>query len=132
MHTPSKASVEEAAAILVQAFRENDRAAYFGAFSEDATFVFHPEQHRLNNRAAYERAWDGWREEGWGVLDCVSTQALIQCYPGMAIFTHTVETTVNPGDGSAERSTERETIVFRLEGERLVAVHEHLSTVPGE
>ena len=132
METPTQASVEEAAAAIVQAFRANDRDAYFRTFAEDATFVFHPEQHRLNDRASYERAWDSWRAEGWAVLDCVSRDALIQCYPGMAVFTHTVDTTVDPGDGSAERSTERETIVFRTEGDGLIAVHEHLSTVPGE
>lgn len=81
METPTQASVEEAAAAIVQAFRANDRDAYFGTFAEDATFVFHPEQHRLNDRASYERAWDSWRAEGWAVLDCVSRDALIQCYP---------------------------------------------------
>lgn len=132
METPTQASVEEAAAAIVTAFRANDRDAYFGTFAEDATFVFHPEQHRLDDRASYERAWDAWRAAGWAVLDCVSRDPHIQCYPGMAVFTHTVDTTVDPGDGSAESSTERETIVFRTEGEGLIAVHEHLSTVPGE
>ncbi|MFJ3958348.1 YybH family protein [Arthrobacter sp. NPDC090010] len=130
METPSTSRVEEAAAAIVRAFRDNDRAAYFGAFSEDASFVFHPEDRRLDDRAAYEQAWDGWRSAGWRVLECTSSQQLIQVYPGMAVFTHTVDTTVDPGDGSREQSTERESIIFRVDGDSLVAVHEHLSPVP--
>ena len=34
---------------------------------------------------------------------------------------------VDPGDGTVESYRERESIVFRTDGDRLVAVHEHLS-----
>ena len=50
------------------------------------------------------------------------------------MFTHSVDTTVDTGDGT-ESYRERETIVFRVGGRRmpharLVAVHEHLSAMP--
>ena len=46
-----------AATALVAAFRATDTRAYFDSFAEDATFVFHTEQHRLDTRAAYEQLW---------------------------------------------------------------------------
>lgn len=54
----------------------------------------------------------------------------MQTFPGGAVFTHTVNTSIDSSDGPASY-TERETIVFRAgEGETLIAIHEHLSTVP--
>jgi hypothetical protein len=48
--------VLNAAAELVSAFARNDREAYFGAFSADASFVFHTLEQPLLSRDAYQ-AW---------------------------------------------------------------------------
>jgi hypothetical protein len=59
----------------------------------------------------------------------------VQTFPGGAVFTHSVDTTVDTGEGT-ESYRERESIVFRVEGaagassQRLVAMHEHLSPMP--
>ncbi len=54
----------------------------------------------------------------------------MQTFPGGAVFSHTVDTTVNTADGR-ESYRERESIVFRRLGDgELIAIHEHLSTVP--
>jgi hypothetical protein len=59
----------------------------------------------------------------------------VQPFPGGAVLTHSVETTVDTGEGT-ESYRERESIVFRVEAatdaaaSRLVAVHEHLSPMP--
>ena len=59
-----------------------------------------------------------------------SSDARMQTFPGGAVFTHTVHTTVDTAEGP-ESSIERETIVFRTtDAGRLVAVHEHLSPQP--
>jgi hypothetical protein len=50
-------------------------------------------------------------------------------YGEVAIFSHTVATTLNTSDG--EKSfTERETIVFQFQNGKWIAVHEHLSPMP--
>ncbi|MDN5760604.1 MAG: nuclear transport factor 2 family protein, partial [Tomitella sp.] len=104
--------------------------AYFAAFAPDASFIFHPESHRLNSRAEYEEIWNSWLAEGWSVVDCASTGRLVQTYPGGAVFSHTVDTTVTTTDGT-ESYRERESIIFRHLGDgNLLAIHEHLSTVP--
>jgi ketosteroid isomerase-like protein len=114
---------------LVAAFAATDTAAYFGGFSPDATFVFHPEPTRLNDRAAYEALWASWLADGWRVVSCVSSDRLVQTYGHVAVLSHTVDT-VTSVDGEHTSSRERETIVFVLDGDRVVAVHEHLSTAP--
>lgn len=114
---------------LVAAFGATDTAAYFGGFSPDATFVFHSEPARLNDRAAYEALWASWLAEGWRVVSCVSSDRLVQTYGDVAVLSHTVDT-VTSVDGEQTSTRERETIVFVLDGDRLVAVHEHLSTTP--
>ncbi len=119
-----------AADALVAAFAATDTAAYFACFSPDATFVFHPEPARLDNRAAYEALWAGWLAAGWRVVSCTSTDRLVQLHGDLAVFTHSVRTTTS--ENSVETTTdERETIVFARVGERLLAVHEHLSPVAG-
>ena len=102
----------------------------FNGFAPDATFIFHPEPARLNSRAEYEQEWAGWLADGWRVTSCQSTDPLIQVFPGGAVFSHTVATSIETSDGP-DSYIERETIVFvqAAEGE-LVAIHEHLSTVP--
>ncbi|WP_181275566.1 YybH family protein [Brevibacterium oceani] len=127
---PRIAEVLAAADAIVAAFASTDTQAYFAGFAPDATFVFHPEAKRFDSRAEYEDTWQGWIAEGWSVVDCRSSERLVQTFPGGAVFSHTVDTTVETPDGR-ESYRERESIVFRLLGDaRLIAVHEHLSTVP--
>lgn len=116
---------------LVAAFAATDTAAYFACFSPDATFVFHPEGSRLDSRAAYEAVWANWLDAGWRVVSCTSSHRLVQLFGDVAVFTHTVRTTTSDG-GVETTSDERETIVFTRDGDRLLAVHEHLSPVPSQ
>jgi ketosteroid isomerase-like protein len=114
---------------LVAAFAATDTAAYFACFAPDASFVFHPEAARLDDRATYEGVWAGWLADGWSVVSCASTDRLVQVYGDTAVMGHTVRTVTAVG-GEQDETLERETIVFaRVDGE-LLAVHEHLSTVP--
>ena len=116
---------------LISAFAATDTEAYFAWFSPDASFVFHPEPTRLDNRAAYETVWASWLEAGWRVQSCTSSDRLVQVLGDVAVMTHTVDTVTSTG-GTETTTRERETIVFALEGDRLVAVHEHLSPVPAD
>jgi hypothetical protein len=54
---------------------------------------------------------------------------MVQIYGDTAIFTHTVDTVTSVGEDHTTIH-ERETIVFVLDGDRVVAVHEHISTAP--
>lgn len=128
--TPTESQVLAAADAIIDAFRTTDTDTYFAGFSVDASFVFHPEPARLNSRAEYEALWAGWVESGWRVTACASSDRLVQVFPGGAVFSHTVATGIDSADGP-DSYVERESIIFRVEeGDRLVAVHEHLSTVP--
>lgn len=127
--TPAEAEVLAAADAIVAAFAATDTDAYFAGFAPDASFVFHPEAARLDSRAAYEELWTGWLASGWRVTSCASRDRLVQAFPGGAVFSHTVETSIDSVDGP-DAYVERESIVFRVDGDGLVAVHEHLSTVP--
>ncbi|WP_127792621.1 nuclear transport factor 2 family protein [Agromyces sp. LHK192] len=147
--TPSVDEVLAAAAEIVAAFAATDGERYFATFDPQASFVFHVEADRLDDRAAYERLWSGWIADGWRVTSCESTNPHVQVFPGGAVFAHDVATSVETSDG-ADSYRERETIVFRVEpsagpdgpadpgpadpgpagGDRLVAVHEHLSPNP--
>ena len=130
MHTPTEAQVLAAADAIVAAFSATDTDAYFAGFSADASFIFHPEPARLNSRGEYERLWASWLDSGWRVVSCASSDRLVQPFPGGAVFSHTVATSVESADGP-ESYVERESIIFRVDaGDRLVAVHEHLSTIP--
>ncbi|GGA61824.1 hypothetical protein GCM10011490_10200 [Pseudoclavibacter endophyticus] len=126
MTTPDPAVVEAAASAIVEAFAATDTERYFAGFAPDATFIFHPEPHRLEDRAGYEKLWRGWLESGWRVTSCTSTDRRTQVFDGGAVFSHTVATSVQTADGP-ESYRERESIVFIAEGDRLLAVHEHLS-----
>lgn len=128
--TPNPEEVRDAADAIVDAFRANDGDRYFAAFAPDASFVFHPEPTRLDTLDEYRTLWAGWIDTGWRVLECSSREQLVQASPGLAVFSHTVRTRVDNGDGTTAAYTERESIIFRVEGDRLVAVHEHLSTMP--
>ena len=127
--TPSRDQVEAAASAIVDAFAATDGDRYFAAFAPDASFVFHSEPARLDDRAAYERLWAEWVEGGWRVVSCTSSDRHVQSFPGGAVFSHSVDTAVETPDGG-ESYRERETIVFRADGDALVAVHEHLSPMP--
>jgi ketosteroid isomerase-like protein len=127
--TPSRDQVEAAASAIVDAFAATDGDRYFAAFAPDASFVFHSEPARLDDRAAYERLWAEWVEGGWRVVSCTSSDRHVQSFPGGAVFSHSVDTSVETPDGG-ESYRERETIVFRADGDALVAVHEHLSPMP--
>jgi ketosteroid isomerase-like protein len=120
-----------AADALIAAFAATDTAAYFDWFSPDATFVFHPEPARMDSRAAYEALWAGWLAAGWRVVSCTSTEQLVQLYGDVAVFTHSLRT-ITSEDGVESTIDERETIVFTRVGERLIAVHEHLSPMPAQ
>jgi ketosteroid isomerase-like protein len=128
--------VLQAAADLVTAFAKNDREAYFGAFSADASFVFYTLEKPLLSRDAYQALWDSWRLEGFEVLRCVSSNAHVSLQGDVAIFIHDVATELRM-QGEQSLSQERETIVFRRqhateeqqEG-RWLACHEHLSALP--
>jgi ketosteroid isomerase-like protein len=128
--------VLQAAADLVTAFAKNDREAYFGAFSADASFVFYTLEQPLLSRDAYQALWDSWRLEGFEVLRCVSSNAHVSLQGDVAIFIHDVATELRM-QGEQSLSQERETIVFRRqhatekqqEG-RWLACHEHLSALP--
>jgi ketosteroid isomerase-like protein len=121
--------VMTAADELLAAFAATDTAAYFACFTPDATFVFHPEQIRLDDRAAYEKRWASWIEEGWQVESCESSDRLVQILGDAAVFTHTVDTVTSVA-GVPTTLRERETIVFVRDHDRILAVHEHLSPVP--
>lgn len=127
--TPHEDEVLSAASAIVDAFVATDGDRYFSGFAPDATFVFHTEPTRLNSRAEYESLWIGWVESGWRVLDCESSNPAVQSFPGGAVFSHNVFTRVNTGE-SEDAYRERETIVFRLDNDQLLAVHEHLSPLP--
>ncbi|MBC9926562.1 MULTISPECIES: nuclear transport factor 2 family protein [unclassified Leucobacter] len=129
MHTPSEAQVLAAADAIVAAFAATDTDAYFAGFAPDATFIFHPEAARLASRAEYEALWAGWVASGWSVTSCTSNDRLVQAFPGGAVFSHTVATAVNTPAGD-DSYVERESIIFRTEGDSLIAIHEHLSTTP--
>ncbi|WP_213876288.1 nuclear transport factor 2 family protein [Pseudomonas sp. dw_358] len=129
--------VLQAAAELVAAFASNDRDAYFGAFSEDASFVFHNVEQPLLSRDAYQQVWDGWRrDDGFEVLSCTSSQGVVSLQGEVAIFMHNVATELRL-QGELYASQERETIVFRRAPSqqdqptgRWLACHEHLSVLP--
>lgn len=131
VRTPTEAEVLAAAADIVDAFQATDTERYFAGFAPEATFVFHPEPARLGSRKAYEDEWAGWIRDGWRVVSCESSDQLVQVFPGGAVFSHTVNTTVSVGDAK-ESYEERESIIFRTDGDSLIAIHEHLSAPTGE
>ena len=129
--------VLRAAANLVSAFARNDREAYFGAFSADASFVFYTLPRPLLTRDAYQALWDSWRrEEGFEVLSCISSNAFVSLQGDVAVFVHDVTTELRM-QGEQFFSQERETIVFKRQGSCTqeqqglwLACHEHLSAMP--
>ncbi|WP_265532378.1 nuclear transport factor 2 family protein [Pseudomonas saponiphila] len=122
--------VLNAAAELVAAFARNDREAYFAAFSADASFVFYTLPQPLLSRDAYQALWDRWRaEDGFEVLSCTSSNAVVSLQGDVAVFIHDVATRLRM-QGEQHFSQERETIVFRKQQGLWLACHEHLSAMP--
>jgi len=121
-----EAQVFEAAAALVDAFASNDTARYFACFSPQASFVFHSLAQPLQTRAEYQALWQQWQTEGFAVLGCESSNGRVSVHGDVAIFVHDVATHVRFAE-EEQQLQERETIVFRVEGERWLAWHEHLS-----
>ena len=116
---------------LIQAFANHDTAAYFAFFAENASFVFHTHDRRLESTEQYRELWRRWEsEDGFHVLDCKSTQRRVDVRGDTAIFTHLVHTTLQFGredDYTTTRTVERETIVLVRSNVTWVALHEHLS-----
>lgn len=123
--------VLQAAATLVEAFASNDSAAYFAAFSEDASFVFHSCATVLVGLDAYRQLWASWQAEGFVVLACTSSKPLLTLQGDSAVFVHEVSTRLRIA-GAELHSQERETIVFRRQpgSRQWLACHEHLSLLP--
>jgi ketosteroid isomerase-like protein len=125
-----EADVLKAAEVLMRAFAANDRNGYFAAFAVDATFIFHSVNHVLRSRADYEAEYDSWVDDGFAVLECSSFNRTVKLYGDVAVFTH--ETFIRAiMRGEESEIGERETIVFRRMGETWLAVHEHMSLLPG-
>ncbi len=62
-------------------------------------------------------------------MSCESSDRLVQILGDAAVFTHTVDTVTSVA-GALTTLRERESIVFVLDHDRVLAVHEHLSPVP--
>ena len=127
----AEAEVRRAAAAIVRAYGAHDTEAYFAAFHPEASFVFHTSPERLGSTDEFATEWTRWeRDDGFQVLSCRSFDQRVQVWGEVAVFTHTIESTVR-ALGEEESSTERETIVFArgVDG-RWLAVHEHLSPAP--
>ncbi|MGB9088065.1 MAG: nuclear transport factor 2 family protein [Pseudomonas farsensis] len=120
--------VRQAAADLVAAFASNDTTRYFACFSEDASFLFHTLPQPLLSRRAYQEVWAGWQADGFAVLGCESSNGQVSLQGEVAIFMHDVATRIRLA-GEEHALSERETIVFRKQGERWLACHEHLSAI---
>lgn len=123
------AEVLAAADAIIGDFAHHRTAAYFSGFADDATFVFHTAERRLESREEYEQLWAQWeREDGFRVHGCTSSDRRVQLLGDTAVFTHSVHSVVELG-GETTEVDERETIVFARREGFWLAVHEHLSTV---
>ena len=126
----STSAVLQAANDLVAAFGSHDTAAYFDSFDASATFVFYNYEGVLADRASYEKLWTLWEGDGFQVLGCTSSnQSVTMLGSEVAVFTHTVRTSLAGEDGPVHTG-ERETIIFERINGRWLGVHEHLSPDP--
>ncbi len=125
------ADAEAAAQTLVAAFAAHDTEAYFAAFAEDASFVFHNVPGWVTSRAQYRALWQEWEAEGFAVLGCRSLDGHTTLLTDdVAVFTHRVRTRLA---GESAELRERETIVLRRDPVGgWLAVHEHLSPDPAD
>lgn len=127
-------AVLEAATSLISAFGATDTDAYFGSFTDDATFVFHTERRPVITKTDYQDEWRSWLTSGWSVVAVESSSQRVDLHGRLAVFTHVVRTTSRaPSEAVTDEQTvhERETILFarQLDGS-VLAVHEHLSLAP--
>ena len=124
--------VRRATEALVSAFGRGDLEAYFACFTDDATFLFHTTDRLITSTGDYRAEWARWAaEDGFRVLDCRTTDTVVQVLGDTAVLTHRVRTTVATNAGESVLQ-ERETIVFARQADgRWLAVHEHLSPAPG-
>lgn len=122
--------IRDAAQAIVRAFRDNDEDAYFAGFAPECSFAFHTDQQALLGRDAWRDAWRELRASGWRVDACETQWDHVQPVGDGGIYLHELTTTAGE-PGAEETYRERETIVFERRDGRLVAVHEHLSPVPG-
>jgi ketosteroid isomerase-like protein len=126
----AEAQVLSAARALIAAFAANRVDEYFACFHPEATFIFAETPALLASRAEYRAEWDGWVEDGFEVLSCVSSDQRVQVFGALAVFTHSIATRLRTATDDEEAS-ERETIVFaRQEDGAWMAVHEHVSPAP--
>jgi hypothetical protein len=123
-----ESDVLNAASKLVACFGENRVADYFNCFSSDADFIFYTYPNSLPNRSAYEALWKSWvTENDFKILECKSTDQKVRVLDAnLALFTHTVETTLST-TGGTEKVLERESIIFQKIEDSWLAIHEHLS-----
>jgi ketosteroid isomerase-like protein len=124
-------AVTDAANAIVVAFGGHRTEDYFDSFSRDATFVFYNSPDRFESVAQFREEWERMeRDDGFRVLECASSDQMVQTFGDFAVFSHTVMTRLRTNAGE-ENLTERETIVFARQPEgRWLAVHEHLSPYP--
>lgn len=127
-HSIPEGDVLAAADRIIEAFAATDTDRYFAGFHPRATFVFHTEPRTLGDRAEYERLWSGWVSTGWHVVSCDSSERVVTTVGATAVFSHSVRTVTQDGDGTRTETRERESIVFAAAPDGgLIAVHEHLS-----
>ena len=123
--------VRAVATALIAAFEANDRDGYFSYFTPEARFIFHAVPFVMESRAAYEAEYDRWvREDGFKVLECTSTRQHVDVFGDSAVFTHQTFTRVRTSEGESAYH-ERESIIFIRQDGKWLAVHEHLSLLPG-
>ena len=118
-----------AADAIIANFGHHRTAEYFSGFAPEASFVFHTAERRLETRAEYETLWSSWEtDDGFRVHSCASTERRVQLFGEVAIFTHSVKSSIEFG-AVVDEVNERETIVFQLRESSWLAVHEHLSPI---
>jgi len=118
-----------AADAIIDNFGHHRTAEYFAGFAPEASFVFHTAERRLETRAEYETLWSRWEaDDGFRVHACESTERRVQLFGEVAIFTHSVKSSIEFG-GVVDVVNERETIVFQQREGGWLAIHEHLSPV---
>jgi uncharacterized protein (TIGR02246 family) len=110
---------------LMSAFVGGDTDAYFDCFHDDASFIF-PGEPSLESLAEYRSAWARWEQEGLRFTDVVADDVRIRVTGDTAVVTHRMQTTTIAGETTTVER-ERETIVFSKQGDRWLAVHEHMS-----
>ena len=57
MNAEQERAVLAAVDKIIDDFGHHRREAYFSGFDEEATFVFHTSEKRLESRAEYEEVW---------------------------------------------------------------------------